>query len=107
LAADLTLPPSAAANMASGAVAALARSLLVDALAAQRDAAASGGPEPVLARLACLLAALPFTPGAPQPPMVAAALAGRGRPEELARLGKAAAGLDPETAGAVAELLGL
>ena len=59
------------------------------------------------ARLACLLTALPFPPGAPQPPMVAAALAGRGKREELVRLGATAAGLDGETAGAVAELLGL
>jgi hypothetical protein len=106
IAADLGLPPAAAANMASAAVAALSRTLLVNALAAQRDPS-SGGPEPALARLICLLTALPFNPGAPQPPMVAAALAGRGKKEELVRLGAAAAGLGPEVAGGVCELLGL
>ena len=106
LAADLAIPAAAAANMATAAVAALARSLLVDAAAAARDRS-SGGPEPTLARLVCLVTALPFGPGAPQPPMVAAALAGKVRREELEALAATVAALEPAVAGAVAELLGL
>jgi hypothetical protein len=109
LAADLGLPAPAAANMAAAAVAARSRALLVDALAAQREAASPDAPRVLglLAALASLLEALPFPPGAPQPPMVAAALAGRVRRDELVSLGRAAAALEPELAAAVAELLGL
>lgn len=108
LAADLGVPDADASNIVLASVAAKARGLLVDAAAAAR--AAGGDPGAALlplAALAALLAGLPLDAGAPQVPLVAAALASRASLDERRALfleyGRS---VDPGTAGVVAAMLG-
>jgi hypothetical protein len=108
LAADLGVPDADASNIVLASVAAKARGLLVDAAAAAR--AAGGDPGAALlplAALAALLAGLPLDAGAPQVPLVAAALASRASlAERRALFLEYGRSVDPGTAGVVAAMLG-
>ena len=106
LAGGLGMPVGTAANIACAAVAARARALLVDALAAQREKDETAALL-ALASLSALLDALSLPPGGPYAPVVAAALGGRARPDERATLLQSYAAIDPQGAGAAAELLGV